>query len=187
MVDVLATVRPRDESSVAANESLNRIDSELSRIESETAALRLERVDMLVSGASATDLRKVEKALDDLALDEERLKAIEAPMRERYAAAVRREAAEAKASKCEIAAAAVLKFNEALDSEYVAAAQRIIALIELERQAYAALREAAAGGSLPATLPVPTRVWIGGGNPRWLGASVQLPSIEPGRALAWHE
>jgi hypothetical protein len=184
MANVIETIAPRDDSSSAANESLARIDLELMRIEAEIVSLKSERVDMLTSGASDADISRLEKALSKLALDDERLRAAEPAMRTRYSEAVKREAAELKADRCAIAAAAVLRFNEWMASGvYTNAATQILEGIELERQAYRLLREAAAGGPLPASVPVPTRAWLAGGSMRSLESSVQLPNTVPGPAL----
>ena len=124
--------------------------------------------------------------MSKLALDDERLRAAEPGMRQRYADAVRREAAEAKADKCAIASAAVLKFNEWLASDvYTNAATQILEGVELEREAYRAMRDAAGGGHLPASVPTPARVWISLGEARSLESTVRLPNTVPGAPLHW--
>jgi hypothetical protein len=100
-IDVMANIRPRDESSNAYRDAVAQIGLELLRIDTEQATLKAERGDMLVSGASNADLREIEKAIADLDLDLERLQVAEPIMNDKLTAAIAREAEEARRDKAE--------------------------------------------------------------------------------------
>jgi hypothetical protein len=189
MSDVLKAIKPRGQSSAAIAEALEKIDAAFAAVDADEARLKLERSDMLLNGASNSDLRRCETALADLALDRERLTIAEPAMRLKYSEAVNRETAEARRDKREVAVEAIEKFNALIATgAYTEAAQRIVALIEAERAAYRAIAAydrspmaaMAPGVAAEYTPPLPDMAKAyNGANARSLESMVQLPAMAP--------